>query len=551
MRRVWIGLVASAVALSACGTERPRTQVMLIVDADSRVRAETTRVAIEIRGRAEGATAWEGDFDRTFDVAATAWPIEVAMVPAGDDASREWRATVRAQDASGGTRVEARAIGGFVAGQTLSHRVVLEGDCIAAAACGDEQTCGAGGTCVAARIDDTRLVPYVPQERSDAGVLPILDGEVRDDASQPPDAGGDGGPPCLPATTNVDMLLMVDNSASMSEEQASLADALPAFVMALSTGDVDGDGVRDVAPIDSLRIGVITTDMGTGGIMVPTCDRGTFGSAYGDDGVLITRSRGAAFGCTAVYPQVFEYARGTTNLAAFVSDVSCVAVAGTGGCGFEQPLEAVLKAIAPRTPQPWTAEGYMPIHFLGDTFGHGSDANADLFRDESILLVLLLTDEEDCSTTDPGLFDPDNSMYDAVDLNLRCHEFSEVPHPIARYVDGLRAMRRDPRQLVYAAITGIPVDATPGTTAAEHEAILDHPAMTEEVDPTMPTRLRPSCNEPGRGVAFPPRRIVSVARELAGTGAGTAVHSICQADFTPAFRQITRVVGERVEGTCD
>jgi len=39
---------------------------------------------------------------------------------------------------------------------------------------------------------------------------------------------------------------------------------------------------------------------------------------------------------------------------------------------------------------------------------------------------------------------------------------------------------------------------------------------------------------PGRGLAFPPRRIVQVGRGLDARGVSTTMQSICQADFTPA-----------------
>src|SRR5690348_2498849 len=83
---------------------------------------------------------------------------------------------------------------------------------------------------------------------------------------------------------NVDLLFVVDNSGSMSEEQASLANQIPRLVNVLASGDADADGTPDFPAVPSLHVGVISTDMGTGGYRVPTCDEPNFG----DDGILAT-----------------------------------------------------------------------------------------------------------------------------------------------------------------------------------------------------------------------------------------------------------------------
>ena len=80
----------------------------------------------------------------------------------------------------------------------------------------------------------------------------------------------------------VDLLFMMDNSNSMQEEQASLAEQLPRLIQVLASGDQDGDGIEDFPPVKSLQVGVITSDMGTGGFSVPTCSD----SNFGDDGKL-------------------------------------------------------------------------------------------------------------------------------------------------------------------------------------------------------------------------------------------------------------------------
>ncbi|MCS6797209.1 MAG: hypothetical protein NZ898_01545 [Myxococcota bacterium] len=350
----------------------------------------------------------------------------------------------------------------------------------------------------------------------------------------------------------VDLLLMVDNSGSMAEEQASLAEQIPRLVRALVTGDADDDGVVDFRPVQDLHVGVITPDMGTGGHRVPTCHEPLFG----DDGVLRTDAP-VGRGCGPRYPSVLSYSPGVEP-DAFARDVSCVARRGTGGCGFEQQLEAVLKALTPSSS---------PLRFQAGTRGHGDGANAGFLRPDSLLAIVMLTDEEDCSVADPELFAPFTTVYPG-DMNLRCFLYPSAVHPIARYVDGLRALRADePGLLLFAAITGVPVDLVDGVGDPPPETydyfarILADPRMQERPDPSG-MGLVPSCDVPGRGVAMPPRRIVAVASALQtgldGSGrsvpSGGASHgivqSICQADFTPVARAIVARIGQVLAVSC-
>lgn len=343
---------------------------------------------------------------------------------------------------------------------------------------------------------------------------------------------------------SVDLLLVIDDSSSMAEEQDRLADALPALVSALAAPpDDDGDGRADWQPIADLHVGVITTDMGSGGYPVPTCGGGTFGARFGDDGVLSMRGHAPRGPCMATYPSILSFLAGD-DPAQFAEHVGCVAVAGTSGCGFEQPLEAMLKALSPSGPASYTRADYVPPIFLEGTLGHGDGANAGFVRDGSLLAIVIVTDEEDCSVRDPALLDPSSTTYEGA-LDLRCFEHPEAVHPVERYVDGLAALRADrPDLLALAVIAGIPPEAAvelPGPD--DYDAILSHPAMQERVDPDTRNHLLPSCSVPGVGAALPPPRLV---RAAAGLGRGRAtVQSICQADFAPAIAPVARLIGRR------
>jgi hypothetical protein len=165
----------------------------------------------------------------------------------------------------------------------------------------------------------------------------------------------------------------------------------------------------------------------------------------------------------------------------------------------------------------------------------------------SVLAVVVLTDEDDCSARNPELFDPSSPTYGGTDLNLRCWAHGDSAlHPVDRYVEGLLPLRYHPSRLVFVPIAGVPVDlATPTDGATDWEALVGatperDPRMVERVDPSMPSRLRPSCNAPGRGLAFPPVRLARVARELEARGAGVTVQSICQDSFRSAVDALVR-----------
>jgi hypothetical protein len=84
---------------------------------------------------------------------------------------------------------------------------------------------------------------------------------------------------------------------------------------------------------------------------------------------------------------------------------------------------------------------------------------------------------------------------------------------------------------------------------AFYRQILEHPRMQEVVDEQQPIGQRnlvPSC-ESERGKAYPPRRIVEVARRFGSNG---TVHSICQEDFGPAIGLIAGTIGAQLGAPC-
>ncbi|MFW5921056.1 MAG: hypothetical protein ACOCUS_04395 [Polyangiales bacterium] len=403
--------------------------------------------------------------------------------------------------------------------------------------------------------------------------------------------------PCVISTTEasvtldpvdkIDLLFMVDDSLSMRGEQIRLARELPKLAGVLASGDLQwdpatgsGDGEQDFPPVRDLQVGVVSSDMGSFGAGTSSCE-----SDVGEDGILQT-SGDTSGSCASSYPSILQFCNdgdcgggAYTDVATFANDFGCLARQGTGGCGFEQQLEATLKGL---TPSDAEATGAFDGTFLRGT-GHGNGQNAGFVRDDALLAVLLLTDEDDCSVRDASFFEADNPDYGGRStLNTRCYNpgvYGEALHPVARYVDGLRALKDNPDLFVYAAITGVPPELTDGVGAEcetagdcpagtrcqgdrcvqDLDAILDDPRMQFERQMPEDSGLaepRPACTTPALegadepGKAYPARRITEVARGLEAEGSNGLVQSICQEDFAPALDAILRKLAKALGGTC-
>ena len=327
----------------------------------------------------------------------------------------------------------------------------------------------------------------------------------------------------------LDLLFVIDNSPSMLDKQRALTESFPAMIEILER--VDG-GLPD------LHIGVVTSDMGTLAANSPTPapaigvlgNGGCAGS--GDDGAL-------QIGAAAL-PQPFisdVAGPGGARVRNYTGDLrdvfAQIASVGQGGCGFEQPLAALRRALV-------------------------NPANAGFLRPDANLGVVLIADEDDCSALDPQLFGPESPQLGALQ-SFRCTRFGVVCQPddtapgpksgcvpradslfvedVQPFVDALLAAKPDPRHVMVAAIAGDPepfaleVAAPPGGGTAQ-------------------PRLAHSCQFTGAGgpeVADPAVRLSAFLDAFPGRSELT---SICSASLAAPLVTIGATAKKLVGDPC-
>lgn len=245
---------------------------------------------------------------------------------------------------------------------------------------------------------------------------------------------------------DLDILFVIDNSASTSDKQTVFAQNFINFVEAL-------DAFPSGRP--NVHIGVVTStvDIGVQGFS-PGCPS----PAPNDDGLLQSTPR--VDGCTpptgAFISDIKESSGTRTTNYTGTLDVafSCIAQVGSTGCGFEAPLEGMKRAL------------------------DGSRAeNAGFLRDDAYLAVVILTDEDDASVADPAVFSlppdqagvgdfrlqplyayscdqPISATNPGTYTNCRLREHSYLAD-VRSYVSFLAGLK-DPSQTVVAVISGNP-----------------------------------------------------------------------------------------------
>ena len=178
-----------------------------------------------------------------------------------------------------------------------------------------------------------------------------------------------------------DLLLEVDDSASMGPKAAVFADLVASLV-------------RKLAVADDMHIGVITTSLGSMGGDV--CAESTNRRAH-----LVTRTRKGEPVARAA-GGFLQYGGGSdTTVDGLIDDTQRLVIgAGESGCGLEAQLESTYRFLV--QPDPWLSinvSGHERAEYVGID-SELIDQRKAFLRPDSLVVVVLVTDEDD-SAVDP------------------------------------------------------------------------------------------------------------------------------------------------------
>lgn len=298
----------------------------------------------------------------------------------------------------------------------------------------------------------------------------------------------------------VDVLFVVDNSGSMREEQAKLVVHFESFMDELRS---------DKGELPDVQIGVVSTDLGTGAGIAgcETSDEGNFqGAQFLSNGEFLYSN---ADGNNLV--------EGSSLAATFTSMASL----GTFGCGFEQPLESMRRAL---------------------------EKDNGFVRDDAHLVVVIVTDEDDCSVTSNDLFDPsDDSIYGSLN-SFRCTRYGIVcdggapdsegsfegcqsaptnelinPQEYADFINDLKVEGAE----TFVAVIGGPSDSFEVTARPDSSLALSH-----------------SC-ETADGVANPAVRLHEFAKLVTSVGVSGSICNPSYEDYLVQLAETVRGILER------
>jgi hypothetical protein len=394
-------------------------------------------------------------------------------------------------------------------------------------------------------------------------------------------------PDCTFAPSNdVDILFVIDNSGSMGEEQALLANSFGAFIDVLEAKHVRAN----------YRIGVTTTDNGNpwcpegtpegGNLVMSSCKDRLDDFSFGD-GQADARDIACNDICTLeaqaleILPTTTEYDQqaaprpwlesidGIKNIPA-TTDMGeafkCFGPQGINGCGFESPLESMYLAL---------------VRSQANT-----EASYGFLRSSAILAVVFVTDEADCSYnkafsevfeqdgdrlfwSDPVLSYPtsalcwnagvtcsgDPSGYDSCDAVNKDvsgregvdDEFA-VLHPMSRYIGLLDHLEQQKQQLnaqqevIVALIGGVGADGAPS-----YRDVAD-----TNPDFQAGFGIGPGCEAANPGdpdapvQAVPPVRL----RELVDSFTPGNMFSICEPNYADALAEIAKTLEDQIMPAC-
>ncbi|MFO7181464.1 MAG: hypothetical protein DIU78_022360 [Pseudomonadota bacterium] len=233
------------------------------------------------------------------------------------------------------------------------------------------------------------------------------------------------------AVDKIDLLFMIDNSISMADKQELLRRAVPVLLNRLITPlcvDVNGEplgttvdasgncavGEPEFSPIRDIHIGVITSSLGA--IGAENCTQGT---PRTDDAARLLGTSGLRPGAKLVSwndkgflawdpdagltpPRPRHDPPGISDRATLIGAFeNMVKAVGEDGCGYEASLEAWYRFLVDPVPpqRVEVRDDFMVRVGVDETI---LAQRAAFLRPDSLLAIVMLTDENDCSIADWG-----------------------------------------------------------------------------------------------------------------------------------------------------
>lgn len=366
-------------------------------------------------------------------------------------------------------------------------------------------------------------------------------GCIQDQGSQTPCTGcaaeaddpmPDGGPPpdaapaaaCREGTPPLDLLLVIDDSGSMCEEQDALGRAFESFRAAL-------DGV-------DWRLAVVTTDMNP---------QNAFRGAFGAPVALPVPSLNCLVDGEPAVPDTADCrdvdGMPVLDSGAFDADelarrFRCMVNVGTQGDGFEKPLAAAALALDCAGPN---ADLLAPC---------GAD-DPQFARPGAALAVIYVGDEDDCSEGMPFAMPRDGAECRENPApgeerctiprtsNNACVWYADALEPVQTFVDALRGANPDAAAVTALSLAGPrfePVDGHPVrfVPGAPRDGCLDdfgEAVVSAECCPEGACRgdVAVVCEGP-HGAAFAGNRLRAMAEAFPGRCPAEGCSTICDGD---------------------
>ena len=350
--------------------------------------------------------------------------------------------------------------------------------------------------------------------------------------------GGAGGK--FTPTRDVDILFMIDNSSSTSLIQANLTANFPTFMTALR---------NQPGGLPNLHVAIINSDMGAGDGSVAGCD-----STGGNQGIFQYTPRGTCTASPLMPNNTFiTDVSGQKNYTGTLEDAfTCLARQGESGCGFEQPLASIARALG------------------ADGRGAAPAENLTFLRANALLFIVIVTNEDDCSVpTGSNLFNTSTNTTLGSTLgpvqNFRCNEFGHLCNgakpprmapnsdvtamvpltgcvpaegsgmltPVATFVSQLRALKAFPDdQILIGLIAAAPTPYTvtwknPSTTDTGPWPVIAH-----------------SCIATDGSFGDPAVRLTALATAFGPNG---FVTSVCDTNYAPIFTRLADLLARALD----